>query len=104
MALVTILAIGISLVFGRIVAVVGLIGGYVTPALFGSDDPSAFILFGYLTVILAGIFVLVRMRDWWAISIPALHRSAGLDDGVVAALRAPKRSRSGWWCSRSSSR
>ena len=32
MALVTILAIGIALVFGRIVAVIGLIGGYVTPA------------------------------------------------------------------------
>ena len=59
-------------VFGRIVAVVGLIGGYVTPALFSSDEPSAFVLFGYLTVVLAGIFVLIRMRDWWAIALPAL--------------------------------
>jgi uncharacterized membrane protein len=72
MALVTILAIGIALVFGRVVAVVGLIGGYVAPALFASADPSAFVLFGYLTVILVGIFVLIRMRDWWAISLPAL--------------------------------
>lgn len=72
MALVTILAIGIALVFGRIVAVVGLIGGYVAPVLFSSADPSAFVLFGYLTVILVGIFVLIRIRDWWAISLPAL--------------------------------
>jgi uncharacterized membrane protein len=72
MALVTILAIVIANIFGRIVAVIGLIGGYVTPALFSSPDPSAFVLFGYLSVILAGIFVLIRMRDWWAISLPAL--------------------------------
>jgi uncharacterized membrane protein len=72
MALVTILAIGIAQRFGRIVAVVGLIGGYVTPAFFSADDPSAFILFGYLTVVLAGIFFIVRSRDWWGISLPAL--------------------------------
>lgn len=72
MALVTLLAVGIAQRFGRIVAVVGLIGGYVTPAFFSTDEPSAFILFGYLTVILAGIFFIIRVRDWWGIALPAL--------------------------------
>jgi uncharacterized membrane protein len=72
MAGVTILAIVIALIYGRIVAVVGLIGGYVAPALFGSADPSAPILFGYLGAILVATFVVIRLKDWWAIAVPAL--------------------------------
>ena len=72
MALVTAIAIAIALRFGQIVAVVGLIGGYLAPAWYSSADPSAFILFSYLTAILVAIFAIIRFRDWWHLTIPAL--------------------------------
>ena len=72
MAAVTILAIGIALIFGRTVALVGLLGGYVTPGLIPSDQPSAMVLFAYLTAIFLGMFVIVRLKGWWNIALVAL--------------------------------
>lgn len=72
MAAVTILAIGIALVFGRTVALVGLLGGYVTPGLIPSDQPSAMVLFAYLTAIFLGMFVIIRLKGWWNIALVAL--------------------------------
>jgi uncharacterized membrane protein len=72
MAVVTAAAIGIALVFGRTVAIVGLLGGYVTPALIPSDQPSAMVLFAYLTAILVGMFIIIRLKGWWNIALVAL--------------------------------
>jgi uncharacterized membrane protein len=72
MAAVTVLAIGIALIFGRTVALVGLLGGYVTPALIPSDQPSAMVLFAYLTAIFLGMFVIIRLKGWWNIALVAL--------------------------------
>lgn len=72
MAAVTALAIALALVFGQIVAFVGLLGGYLTPALYASDNPSALMLFGYLTAILSASFIVIRLKSWWLLSIPAL--------------------------------
>ncbi len=72
MAVVTALAIALALVFGQLVAFVGLLGGYLTPALYASDNPSALMLFGYLAAILVASFTVIRLKAWWLLSIPAL--------------------------------
>ncbi|WP_316359783.1 DUF2339 domain-containing protein [Devosia sp.] len=72
MAATTVIGIGIALVFGRTVAIVGMLGGYVTPALIPSDQPSAAVLFGYLTAILIGMFVVIRLKNWWNIGLVVL--------------------------------
>lgn len=72
MAAATAIGIGMALIFGRTVAIVGMLGGYVTPALIPSDQPSAAVLFGYLTAILVGMFVVIRLKGWWNIALVAL--------------------------------
>lgn len=72
MAAVTAAAIAIALIFGRTVAIVGLLGGYITPGLIPSDQPSAMVLFAYLTAIFVGMFVIIRLKGWWNISLVAL--------------------------------
>lgn len=72
MAGATVVGIAIALVFGRTVAIVGMLGGYVTPALIPSEQPSAAVLFTYLTAILVGMFVTIRLKAWWNISLVAL--------------------------------
>lgn len=72
MALVTLIGIAIALVYGQIVAVVGLVGGYVAPLLLASGPPSAPLFFSYLTAILIAMFAVIRVRDWWQISLVAL--------------------------------
>lgn len=72
MAGVTALAIAIALVFGQAVALVGLFGGYLTPALFESDTPSALLLFGYLLAVHVAFFAIIKARSWWHLTLPAL--------------------------------
>lgn len=72
MAAATAVGIAIALIFGRTVAIVGMLGGYVTPALIPSDQPSAAVLFAYLTAILIGMFVVIRRQGWWNIALVAL--------------------------------
>lgn len=72
MVIVTALAISIALLYGQVVAVVGLLGGYAAPLFFSSDEPSAALLFTYLTAIVAGIFWLMRLRGWWGMRHAAL--------------------------------
>jgi uncharacterized membrane protein len=77
MAAVTALSIAVALVFGRTVAMVGMLGGYLTPALIPSDQPSAAVLFIYLTGILVAMFVTIRLKDWWNIALVALLGPTG---------------------------
>lgn len=86
MAGVTVLAIVIALAFGQVVAMIGLIGGYVTPALFASDAPSALFLFAYLTAIHLAFFAAIRVKSWWPLSPMALF---GPLIWIVLWLRAP---------------
>jgi uncharacterized membrane protein len=69
---VTVLAVAVAFVFGQAVAIVGLIGGYLTPALVPSDAPSALTLFGYLIAIHIAMFGVLRVRNWWHLSPLAL--------------------------------
>lgn len=68
MSIVTAMAVILSLRIGQPIAVFGLIGGLLTPALVGSEEANSAVLFIYLFVLFAGLsFVMVR-RGWWMLS------------------------------------
>lgn len=64
MVAVTALAITLSLLHGQLVAGIGLIGGFLTPALIrtGSNDPLA--LYTYLILLQIAMMAVTRIRGW----------------------------------------
>lgn len=72
MALVTAIAVILSLKHGMPIALLGLVGGFLTPAMVGSNDPQAPILFIYLYFVLTGLMVVIRKQCWWLLAIPAV--------------------------------
>ncbi|TAF39880.1 MAG: DUF2339 domain-containing protein [Alphaproteobacteria bacterium] len=72
MAVVTATAVILSLRHGMPIALLGLIGGFLTPAMIGSNDPSAPTLFIYLYFVITGILVVIRKKHWWAMAIPTV--------------------------------
>lgn len=72
MAAVTFAAVLISLLHGMPVAVLGMVGGFLTPALIQTGSGNGVALFSYLFVIVAGLFVLIRVRAWWALAVPVM--------------------------------
>ena len=69
---VTGIAVVLSLRHGPPIAMLGLLGGFLTPALVRSDHPSAMLLFLYLYVVFASLMIIVRRRGWWLLALPAL--------------------------------
>ena len=65
MAAVTAVAVLLSLRHGAPIAMLGLVGGFVTPALIGSEHPSVPMLFTYLYLVLTGLLVVIRKQGWW---------------------------------------
>jgi uncharacterized membrane protein len=72
MAMVTATAVVLSLRHGAPIALMGMVGGFLTPALVSSNEPNAPLLFIYLYFVLTGLFVVIRKRNWWGLSIPAV--------------------------------
>src|SRR6185295_13807596 len=58
-------AIALALRQGPFVGLLGLAGGFLTPAIVHSDQPHALVLFAYLFAIQLGSQVLMRRRGWW---------------------------------------
>jgi uncharacterized membrane protein len=58
-------AIALALRQGPFVGLLGLAGGFLTPAIVHSDHPNALVLFVYLFAIQLGSQVLNRRRGWW---------------------------------------
>lgn len=73
---VTFLAIALALRHGPFVGLVGLAGGFLTPAIVTTDDPSPGVLFGYLYLLQLGALWLERQRGWWY--LPAIAIAGGL--------------------------
>lgn len=69
---VSLVAIAIALAYGQIVALVGIIGGYVAPMVFGGGTPSAAFLTVYLMALTAVSFAAIRFKSWWRLSIVGL--------------------------------
>jgi len=62
------LAVLLSLRQGPFVALLGLIGGFMTPALIGSVEPRPGPLFGYLFALQLGLLAVIRRRRWWPLA------------------------------------
>ncbi len=68
LAVVALGAIAISLVHGQVMALFGLIGAMVVPALVSTDAPLATPLFGYLAVVALALGAISRLRHWWIVA------------------------------------
>ncbi|QQE11460.1 DUF2339 domain-containing protein [Planctomycetota bacterium] len=68
MAVVTVLAVLLSLRLGIATAMLGLLGGFATPMLVSGGDQSQEILFGYLLLLEIGLVIVARRRGWFGIS------------------------------------
>ena len=64
LALTTATAVALALRQGPIVALLGLVGGFLTPVLVSTGDPNARLLFGYLALLQAGLLAVSRRRGW----------------------------------------
>ena len=62
MSIATAVAVALSTWHGRPIALLGLLGGFLTPALVTSPHPQASILFIYLFLLLAGLMAVIRFR------------------------------------------
>jgi uncharacterized membrane protein len=65
MALTALVAVVLALRQGAIVAIIGLVGGFLTPALIQTGHPDARALFTYLLILAAGILAVAARRGWW---------------------------------------
>src|SRR5579864_8525248 len=72
MGLTTAVAVAMALRQGVMVALIGLIGGFLTPALIQTGQPSARNLFGYLLLLIAGLLAVAWRRRWRWLAIAAV--------------------------------
>jgi uncharacterized membrane protein len=75
-AVLTSIAIGLSLRHGIMVAALAFVGGFISPAIIGSEQPNTPVLFGYLLAIAAGTLAVIRHRGWWHLGWGVLAGSA----------------------------
>jgi uncharacterized membrane protein len=76
LSLVALLAVGLSLLQGRFVALMGLLGAFLAPALVATPHPSVWALFGYLAVVEAACLAVSRYRGWWWFALATLAGTA----------------------------
>ena len=76
LAAVTFLAIALALRHGPFVGLVGLAGGFLTPAIVATGEPNPGVLFSYLYLLQLGALWLERQRGWWY--LPAIAIAGGL--------------------------
>jgi uncharacterized membrane protein len=76
LAVLTFVAIGLSLRHGPFVGLLGLAGGFVTPAVVSTGEPHPAILLSYLFLLQLGVLWLERQRGWWY--LPAIANAGGL--------------------------
>ena len=101
LAAITLTAVLLALSHGPWVAVLGLVGGYLTPTWIGARDPSPVSLFSYLLLLHAGLVAAGRARRWrflplasaaaallWAASWALFGPLGTLDAAVLAAFVA----------------
>jgi uncharacterized membrane protein len=76
LAFVALLGVGISLLQGRLVAVMGLFGAFAAPAMVEAKDPSVWTLFAYLLVVEAACLAVARSKNWWWFALATLAGAA----------------------------
>lgn len=76
LAAIALAGFGLSILQGPFVALLGLIGGLVTPLLVDTGAPSAFGLFAYVALIVAACLAIVRYMRWWWLAFGAVAGGA----------------------------
>ena len=87
LAVVALGGLALSLLFGPLVGALGLLAGFATPALVQSQDPSLPGLFGYLLLVSAACWAVVRQTAWTWLGWGAALFGAGWV--LLVALPAP---------------
>ncbi|MDA8773713.1 DUF2339 domain-containing protein [Chlamydiia bacterium] len=64
-------AVGLAIIHGPPIAVMALIGGFVTPSILISA-PTMTVLFGYMYILYGSTMYLIYRTRWWFLSIPSL--------------------------------
>jgi hypothetical protein len=72
LALVAAAGFALAALHAPIVAIVGLLAAFATPALVATGTPSATGLFGYLALVVAAALGVVRYRDWAWLAVGAM--------------------------------
>jgi uncharacterized membrane protein len=72
MTCITAIAIFMSFNLGSAIAIFGIIGGFLTPGLVSSEEPSSMILFSYLYLLFTGLLLVIRKQNKWIITIPLI--------------------------------
>ncbi len=73
MTFVTGLAVNLSLRHGAPIALLGMVAGFITPALLAQNgDIPTPILFLYLYMIFAGLVAVIKQKAWWGLSLPTV--------------------------------
>ena len=72
MAAVTATAFVLSLRHGPPIALLGMAGGFLTPALLSTGEGNIFTLFIYLYFTASGLLLVARKNKWWWLSIPTI--------------------------------
>ncbi len=72
LAIVALAAVGLSLLQGRLVALLGLLGAFITPALIATHDSSIWAMFTYLLVVELACLAVTRYRAWWWLAFATL--------------------------------
>ncbi|HWA89906.1 MAG TPA: DUF2339 domain-containing protein [Rhizomicrobium sp.] len=72
LALVALAGVGLSLLQGRFVALMGLLGAFAAPALVTTNDPQAWTLFAYLLVVELACLAVARTQRWWWLALATL--------------------------------
>ncbi len=82
-------AVVLSLRQGQLVAILGLAGGFLTPAIVSTGERSASMLFGYLFVLQLALLLVTRRRAWWPLTLLTLVCGYGWVAAWLAFLYAP---------------
>jgi len=72
MLTVTVLAVALSLKNGAPIAMMGLVGGFLTPWLMSTGSNDTVMLFSYLFLLFCGAQFLCVCRGWWALLLSSL--------------------------------
>jgi uncharacterized membrane protein len=72
MAVVTAIAVVLALRHGPPIALLGMVGGFLTPALMASGEPNTALFFAYLYFVFAAAMVVIRREGWWLLAWPAV--------------------------------
>ncbi|MBU0799732.1 MAG: DUF2339 domain-containing protein, partial [Alphaproteobacteria bacterium] len=97
MTAVTMAAVLMALRHGQPIAIFGLLGGMITPALLSVPEPQASLLFSYLFVLYGFMLFILARRGWWvlaAVGLMALFGWSGLwycthfvaGDGIILLM------------------